>query len=85
MLAQHFNTSKDVMKYHRKHLPTSEIRKDEQGVIWISERGKALIQEKLRKKTYSASFENEVLQNLRRIEKLLEVLLSHSLESSSKN
>ena len=85
MLAQHFNTSKDVMKYHRKHLPISEIRKDEQGVIWISDRGKALIQEKLRKKTYSASFENEVLQNLRRIEKLLEVLLSRSLESSNKN
>jgi hypothetical protein len=77
MLAREFGTSKDVMKYHRKHLPDEMFRKDEKGVVWISETGKSIIQGKLRKEDYSPDFEQEVLQGLRRLEWLLDHTGSH--------
>lgn len=77
MLAREFETSKDVMKYHRKNLPDDVIRKDEKGVVWVSETGKAIIQGKLRKEKYSPNFEEEVLQGLRRLEWLLDHTGSH--------
>lgn len=77
MLAKEFETSKDVMKYHRKNLPESVIRKDEKGVVWISETGKAIIQGKLRKEKYRPNFEEEVLLGLRRLEWLLDHTGSH--------
>lgn len=77
MLAREFETSKDVMKYHRKNLPDEVIRKDEKGMVWISETGKAIIQGKLRKEKYSPNFEEEVLQGLRRLEWLLDHTGSH--------
>lgn len=77
MLAREFETSKHVMKYHRKNLPDTVIRKDENGVVWVSETGKAIIQGKLRKEKYSPNFEEEVLQGLRRLEWLLNHTGSH--------
>src|SRR5699024_5938037 len=70
-------TSKDVMKYHRKNLPDTVIRKDEKGVVWVSETGKTIIQGKLRKEKYSPNFEEEVLQGLRRLEWILDHTGSH--------
>lgn len=77
MLAREFGTSKDVMKYHRKHLPDDFIRKDDKGVVWVSETGKSIIQGKLRKEDYSPNFEDEVLKGLRRLEWLLDHTGSH--------
>lgn len=77
MLAREFGTSKDVMKYHRKHLSDDFIRKDDKGVVWVSETGKSIIQGKLRKEDYSPNFEQEVLQGLRRLEWLLDHTGSH--------
>lgn len=77
MLAREFGTSKDVMKYHRKHLSDDFIRKDDKGVVWVSETGKSIIQGKLRKEDYSPNFEQEVLQSLRRLEWLLDHTGSH--------
>lgn len=77
MLAREFGTSKDVMKYHRKHLSDEFIRKDDKGVVWVSETGKSIIQGKLRKEDYSPNFEQEVLQGLRRLEWLLDHTGSH--------
>lgn len=77
MLAREFGTSKDVMKYHRKHLSDDFIRKDDKGVVWVSETGKSIIQGKLRKEDYSPNFEQEVLQGLRRLEWILDHTGSH--------
>jgi len=83
MLAREFGTSKDVMKYHRKHLSDDFIRKDDKGVVWVSETGKSIIQGKLRKEDYSPNFEQEVLQSLRRLEWLLDHTGSHRGKSKS--
>lgn len=76
-LAREFGTSKDLMKYHRKGLPESEVFKNERGVLLISETGKAIIKSKLTKKEYSPEFQKQVLQKLNEIQWKIDYTGSH--------
>lgn len=64
-IAGELGISKDLVKYHRKSLPASEIRKAPDGKVWISETGKNMIKGKLRKESYEKSFEENVLASLK--------------------
>ena len=72
-IAGELGISKDLVKYHRKSLPASEIRKAPDGKVWISETGKNMIKGKLRKESYEKSFEENVLASLARIEWCLDL------------
>lgn len=67
-IAEELGISKDLVKYHRKRLPASEIWKAPDGKVWISETGKNIIKGKLRKESYEKTFEENVLASLARIE-----------------
>ena len=72
-IAGELGISKDLVKYHRKSLPASEIWKAPDGKVWISETGKNMIKSKLRKESYEKSFEENVLASLARIEWCLDL------------
>lgn len=63
-LAQLLGTSKEVIKYHRKHLPDTAVGRNDRGQVVIFEEGVTIIRGKLRKEDYSTNFKQQTLRQL---------------------
>lgn len=82
-VAKELGVSKEVVKYHKRTLPTTDYQKVN-GEIRISPEGIVTIQSKLRKETYNAHFETYVRKGIRSIEGELETVIHLLLEQSLK-
>lgn len=62
-VAEVLKISKDLVKYHRKHLTENQLKKHD-GVYYVSESGVEEIRSRLTKTKYDTSFEETVLKRL---------------------
>ena len=73
VVAKELGVSKDVVKYHKKSLPESEIGWDE-GKVILSPAGVDFIKSRLKKETYHENFEKYTRDKLKNIESRLELM-----------
>lgn len=66
-IAKELGVSKDVIKYHKKSLPDTTLRRSERNEILISEEGIEQIKGRLKKGTYTDNFETFVRKELREL------------------
>lgn len=72
-VSEELGISKDLVKYHRRHLDQFQVKRDK-GVYRISPSGVEDIRSRLRKDSYDVTFEEKVTRRLRMIELQQEVI-----------
>lgn len=72
-VSEELEISKDLVKYHRRHLDQFQVKRDK-GVYRISPSGVEDIRSRLRKDSYDVTFEEKVTRRLRMIELQQEVI-----------